>query len=270
MYIMSLNLAFYTYFYGSDKNDSFKIPTIPSLEYKCFYYTNNKKLLDLLQTTKWIPIYDNKPTTDDMIQSNMVGKYIKTCPHMFLELKDYDYLCYLDSKLEHVNEKFVEHYINKYFIEESGKNYALMLRNHTFIKPDVWKEYEVSMEQRRYRIQGETYKKYINIQLQHGLKSSTPYHCQCGFLIRNMKHPEINKIGETWLNHIQMCGIQDQISFFFVKQLFSDYILPFKEIPFVPPEFTSKPQYNRNINTNKNGILFQKYKYASSMKMITK
>jgi hypothetical protein len=85
-----------------------------------------------------------------------------------------------------------------------------------------------------------------------------------------MKHPEINKIGETWLNHIQMCGIQDQISFFFVKQLFSDYILPFKEIPFVPPEFTSKPQYNRNINTNTNGILFQKYKYASSMKMITK
>jgi len=54
MYIMSLHLAFYTYFYGSDKNDAFKIPTIPSLDYKCFYYTNNKKLLDLLPyTSMW-------------------------------------------------------------------------------------------------------------------------------------------------------------------------------------------------------------------------
>jgi hypothetical protein len=260
---MSLSLAFYTYFYGSDKNDAFKIPNIPSLTYKCFYYTNNVRLLYLLQKTNWIPIFDNKPTKDDLIESNMIGKFIKSCPHKFPHLKDYDYLCYLDSKLEDVNEKFVEEYIHKYFISENNEKYALMLRNHTFIKPYIWKEYEVSMEQKRYRLQSDSYIKYINSQILSGLKAETPYHCQCGFLIRNMKHPEINNIGETWLQHIQTCGIQDQISFFFVKQIFSDYILPFKEIPFI-----MKP-YNKTSLSSQNSIHSRKYK-SSIMKMTTK
>jgi hypothetical protein len=258
-----MNLAFYTYFYGSERNGAFKIPEIPSLTYKCFYYTNNISLLFLLKKTKWIPIYDNKPTKDDLIESNMLGKYIKTCPHMFPHLKDFDYLCYLDSKLEHVSEKFVEDYIRKYFFTNNNTQpkYALILRNHTFIKPSVWKEYEVSMEQHRYKIQSHAYKKYINAQVVLGLKTETPYHCQCGFLIRNMKHPEINNIGETWLQHIQMCGIQDQISFFFVKQLFSDYILPFKEIPFVP-----KMHDNFMLENSIFNVLSKKYK-SPSMKM---
>ena len=258
---MSLNLAFYTYFYGSDKNDAFKIPTIPSLTYKCFYYTNNVKLLFLLQKTKWIPVYDNKPTNDDLIEGNMIGKYIKTCPHMFPHLKDYDYLCYLDSKLEHVSEHFVEQYIHKYFVgdndnnNDNNKNYALILRNHTFLPPDIWKEYEVSMEQKRYRLQSEQYKKYINTQVKSGLQSVTPYHCQCGFIIRNMKHPEINNIGETWVKHIQNCGIQDQISFFFVKQLFSDYILPFKETPFTIKPYQIPLQSNIQTRNNKYNLM---------------
>lgn len=32
------NLSFYTYFYGSDNNPAFKIPELPSLKYKCYYY----------------------------------------------------------------------------------------------------------------------------------------------------------------------------------------------------------------------------------------
>jgi hypothetical protein len=48
-----------------------------------------------------------------------------------------------------------------------------------------------------------------------------------------MKHEKIKEINNTWYQHIQECGIQDQISFFFVKQLFNDYIYPFTEIPFV-------------------------------------
>lgn len=263
MYIMPINLAFYTYFYGSEKNNAFKIPNIPSsLTYKCFYYTNNIKLLSLLKKTKWIPIYDNRLSTDDLIQSNMIGKHIKTCPHLYNHLKEYDYLCYLDSKLEHVSEIFVEKYINTYFAHNS--TYALLLRNHTFIKPDIWEEYKVSMEQTRYKLQGDAYKKYINKQIESGLSAVTPHHCQCGFLIRNMKHPEINNIGETWLKHIGMCGIQDQISFFFVKQLFSDYILPFKEIPFIITPLDK--------SVLKNDIYMKKKRSSSnssSMKMLT-
>jgi hypothetical protein len=59
-----------------------------------------------------------------------------------------------------------------------------------------------------------------------------------------------------------MCGIQDQISFFFVKQLFSDFILPFKEIPFVPKMSESAVLENNTFN-----VISKKYK-SPSMKMI--
>jgi len=167
----------------------------------------------------------------------MAGKHIKTSPHEYKELKDYSYVCFLDSKLEKVNETFVENFIQKYFIEQ---NYALLLREHWYINSkalnrnvSVWDEFYESMYQKRYIIEREKYKKYINNQKVNGLSETTKRHCAGGFLIRNMKHPKINEINNTWFQHIQECGIQDQISFFFVKQLFDDCIHSFTEIPFV-------------------------------------
>ena len=225
-----MDLAFYTYFYGSDKNKAFKIPEIPSLKYKCYYYTNNKSIFEKLKNTRWIGIYHDIPTTDDLIESCMIGKHIKTSPHKYEELKNYTYLCFLDSKLGKVNEKFVENFITKYFIKQ---NYALLLREHWFVNNNVWDEYNRSMRQHRYRLESEKYRKYIQKQVQSGLRERTIHHCACGFLIRNMKHEKINEINDTWYQHIQECGIQDQISFFFVKQLFSrSFIYPFTESPF--------------------------------------
>lgn len=224
-----MNLAFYAYFYGSEENSAFKIPELPSLKYKCYYYTNNKTMLENLKATQWIVIFDDKPTTDDLIESNMVGKHIKTSPHKYDELKEYDYLCYLDSKLGKVNETLVEEFIQNYFIKQ---NYALLLRQHWYIQDNVWDEYNESMFHYRYRLQSEQIIQYINKQKEHGLSDITKYHCACGLLIRNMKHEKINQLNDTWYQHIQECGIQDQISFFFVKQLFEGYIYPFTEVPF--------------------------------------
>ena len=72
-------------------------------------------MFENLKDTNWIGVYDDKPTTDDVIQCNMIGKHIKVMPHEYPELKDYDYLCFLDSKLCKVSETFVENYIQKYF-----------------------------------------------------------------------------------------------------------------------------------------------------------
>ena len=79
----------------------------------------------------------------------------------------------------------------------------------------------------------QNYYSLIKNQVKNGLSEITEHHCACGFLIRNMKHTKTIEINNTWYQHIQECGIQDQISFFFVKQLFSDYILPFTENPFI-------------------------------------
>jgi len=223
-----LNLAFYTYFYGSNNNPAFKIPSVPSLKYKCFYYTNNITLIEQLNGTQWIGIVDNKPTCDDLIESCMIGKHVKTMPHEYTELKNYDYLCYIDSKLDKVNDIFVEDFIDKYFIKEK---YALLIRSHP-IQRTVWEEYIDSMHQERYMIHSDNYKKYIERQILCGLQEKVETHCACGFLIRNMKHQHMIAINTTWYEHINECGIQDQISFFFVKQLFKDDIYPFFESPF--------------------------------------
>ena len=156
------NLAFYTYFYGSNNNPAFRIPEIPSLKYKCYYFTNNSTMIENLKGTNWIGIYDENPTTDEIIESCMVGKYIKTMPNEYTDLKEYDYLCFLDSKLEKVNEEFVENFITTYFIEQ---NYALLLREHWFVNNNVWDEYNRSMRQHRYRLESEKYRKYIQKQV---------------------------------------------------------------------------------------------------------
>jgi len=230
-----MNIAFYTYFYGSDNNPSFRIPECPSTKYKCYYYTNNKNALRILENTSWIGIFHDRPTNDDLIESCMVGKYIKTQPYDFEELKNYDYLCYFDTKLPKVNESFIEEYIQKYFIEQ---DYALLIREHwghLHCGPlkSVIDEYNESMLQYRYQLESEKYKVYIKSQLDAGLSHSTPNHVAGGFLIRNMKHPIMKQIDTTWYEHIQKCGIQDQISLFFVKQYYMKYIHPFTQNPYI-------------------------------------
>jgi len=218
-----LNLIFYTCFYGSNDNPAYMINQAPSLKYKCYYYTNNMCIIEKLKETTWIGIYDNKSIYNDLIESCMVAKHIKTMPHEYSELKDCDYLCYIDSKME-IDDNYVEYHINKY---NNEGNFSLLLKKHYFIHSNnIWDEYNESMKQHRYILQNEKYKKYINKQINNGLSEITEYHYACGFLIRNMKHEKIIEINKTWYEHIQECGIQDQISFFFVKQLFNGHIYP--------------------------------------------
>ena len=226
----NIDLAFYTCFYGDNNNEAFAIPEIPSLKHNCFYYTNNKDMIERLKDTKWIAVYDDKPLSSDETKSCMEGKHVKTMPHLYKELKDYSYTCFLDSKLDKVNDKFVEELIQEYFID---KNYAILLRKHWFVN-DIKEEFEESMLQPRYVAQKDQYLKYLHKQTQKGYNYGVGLkeHCACGFLVRNMKHKKVKNINETWYKHIQECGIQDQISFNIVKQQFKNYWYPFTEIPF--------------------------------------
>lgn len=222
-----MNLAFYTCFYGDDSNVGFIIPKTPSLKYNCYYYTNNTNMFNDLKNTNWIGIYDNKPVTNDDLISARISKHIKVMPQTYTELKKYDYLCYLDSKIS-VDETIVEKQIEDYFINQ---NYALVLKRHGWIKDNVWNEYNEAMYQFRYRLESEKYINYIINQIRNGLSDKTNEHCLTGYLVRNMKHPKTIEMNTLWFDHIQDCGIECQISFFFVKQLFSEYILSFSENP---------------------------------------
>ena len=54
-------------------------------------------------------------------------------------------------------------------------------------------------------------------------------HFQCGFLLYNLKHPQCTAIQNIWMSHIQRCGIQDQISMYYVAQRFPNSIGEFKK-----------------------------------------
>ncbi len=223
-------LAFYTCFYGGSYNVANKIPPIPSTKYKCYYFTNNSKTLKKLENTKWIGVYDNKPLETCPIKSAMISKHVKICPHEYDELKNYSYLCFFDSKTGQVNDTFVEDYINKYFVKQ---NYALLTRTHPFILNSIWDELNEVLKNQSFAIYENQYTNYINNQLSNGLKDTVTQHCAAGFLIKNMKHDKMIELSNTWYSHVQECGNRDQLSFFFVKQLFDEYIHPFDESPIV-------------------------------------
>jgi len=160
----------------------------------------------------------------------MKAKELKVLPENFEELRNYSYTCFFDSKSKKISENFIEQKIVNYFI---NKNYGLLLRKHQFVSPSVWHELAESMLQERYRKYYFKYRDYILNKLKNGYKENLPIHSTCNLLLRNMKHNKIKDINNSWYNNIKQCGIQDQISFFFVKQDFDDYIFTFEDNVFL-------------------------------------
>ena len=225
-----INLAFYTCFYGSKENPAFSIPSLPSDQYDCYYFTNNKIIFEALQATDWIAVWDDVPTTDDLIEAPMVAARVRVKPSEYKELQPYDYLCFLDSKLDKVNELFVEGHIKEYFI---NRNYALCLREHWWMSGNVWEEAYYSIGQARYRKQWKVISDYIKSQIKAGWEQITDKHCATGLLIKNMRHKQTKDLEDVWWDHFQLGGTQGQITFFFVKQMFKEWIYIFRDNPFV-------------------------------------
>jgi hypothetical protein len=219
-------LAYYTVFVGSDFQckgtwPTGRIPPAPSEVYDCYYFTNNHNLFEKLKETKWIPVFLNRNHKDDTFDSNMIAKEPKACPNHFNELLDYEYLVFQDTKLE-IKESIILD-----FIKNSLKNTMLAVKTHERTNKDtsVYGELKDSLLQGRYLLQKEQYERYIQKQIESGLLADDKCLCACGFIIRNNKHPKINEFNELWYSNILECGIQDQLSFYFVKQHYKNFIL---------------------------------------------
>jgi len=225
------DLAFYTCFYGSNNNIAFKIPPLPSKKFDCYYFTNNTDMIDKIESSGWIYVYDTgAPVTTDAVASCMMGKELKVLPDKNEILNKYKYTCFFDSKVPKVSEGFIQDMIKKHFIDQ---NYALLLREHNWVEANIWAEFNESMAQERYRKDSEHYKSYINKKLKSGFSETVSKHATCYLLLRNMEHPQTSALNDSWYENIKECGIQDQISFFFVKQEFDEHIHVFNEKPFV-------------------------------------
>jgi hypothetical protein len=218
--IQNEEICFYTCFFGDNNNVSNKICNINNSTYNYYYFTNNPSLYYQLKNTNWIRVYINIPIYNDLTLDSFSSKELKARPNKFHELNNYNYLCYFDSKIK-VNEKRILEHIEqmKHF------NKIFLVSKHPFLsgKDGVFSEYDESMKQNRYYIEKDKYLNYINRQISSGLSKTPENHYTTNFIIRK-KCIETDDINNMWYEHIRECGIECQISFFFIQQIYNKFL----------------------------------------------
>jgi hypothetical protein len=153
----------------------------------------------------------------------METKEIRSCPHRFNVLNDYDYLCWFDTKLEVYENKIEELILDL----ENNENKIIVLSKHPYSdkQNSVWDEFSISMPIEKYNLQKEQYTKYINKQIKDGFSEKINIRFCGGWSLRK-KCKKTEEYNESWYSHIKECGIQDQISLLFVQQIYIDNIIP--------------------------------------------
>ena len=214
------------------------IPRKPS-KYDGYFITNNRWVYYRLKLTKWKPVFientlnrlfDN-PSEElietfknikriDKIAKNYfftkACKSLKLYPQKFIP-KTYDYIVWFDNKFDvNVNGTIQT-------IKNWNPNVSMMLHRHPFLN-NISEEFKESMLQKRYIVDKENYLNYIEKNISKDLSAEHYNHFQCGYLLYNMNHSDTIRIQKTWHEHIKKCGINDQISFNFVAQIFKDII----------------------------------------------
>lgn len=217
-----MKIAFYSCFFGADSNQRNKIPSCPKSN-DCFFYTNNPNTYSQLENTGWNAIFVDVPIKNNLTADAMDAKHLKACPYMYPELNNYDVTCYFDSALT-VNMDEVNQLVAKTF---TYSNYDMIIARHPFIgvtwPPSAKSEFNEAMLQPRYEAERDRYEKYMAEQIRSGLLEVDDIHYATGFIVRK-NNMEMRRLGEVWYRHILACGIECQISFFFVQQMFKGKI----------------------------------------------
>ena len=218
---MKYDLAFYTCYFGGDFNYSKLIPPIPSLQYDCYYFTNNHDIYRQLENTQWKRIFmDNIPIHNCHVKDNMSAKELRVCPHRFEILRDYTYLCWLDSKVQIHEHKVLELIPT---LENSDKIIALSKHDRSNEFSSVWDEFHLAMIYDKYRLEKDKNMAYITRQLENGFSEKIDVHF-CSTVTLKKKCDKMIEFDELWYSHIQECGIECQISLSFIQQKYIDYI----------------------------------------------
>ena len=139
-----MKLIFYTHYYDSSHVECIIPP--PSIKYKSYYYTNNLSMYNKLIDTSWNRVLDislNIPYIDPMIyelyklefglpfnqvlydkfilrwykRPKITTQYsILNNPQYYIDVSSADYLCIINYKTYTVDERYIENFILKYFI----------------------------------------------------------------------------------------------------------------------------------------------------------
>jgi len=199
------------------------VPPVPSQTDDCYFFTNNQEIYTALKSTRFIRIFmPYIRIENDPIYDAMNSKILRACPFHFKVLNNYKYLCWFDTKITVFEEK-VKNIVDS--LEKGPHIMAFTKHPYSNTFKSVWDEYNLAITYERYAKQKDMYKSYIEKKLKSGYSESIDIHYCTTFNIR--KNCKIVKdIGEKWLEDIDKCGIECQISFQFINQEYGQHILP--------------------------------------------
>jgi hypothetical protein len=213
-----INLAVYSTFCGSTKNKTFTPHPIESI-YPHFFISNNEDILSESSRSGYTPIYLALKVSNDPVLSAHQAKIPKAVPHLIKSIAEFEFLFYKDDKII-INATRMGEFV-KLLTENDS---AMAVRPHPFLKGNILYEFGEAMLQSRYKSQWAKNVTYITKELANGANLECQMYAT-GAILRNMRHADTNQINATWLQHINRCGIECQISFDIIAQKFKSITL---------------------------------------------
>ena len=237
-----------------------RVPLPPSSNQSIFF-SDNRDILQSASNLGWRTHKLHGKPVKSSYRSAMKAKIVKAVPHELYNFQqDYDYLVYFDSKID-INVDTVKSMICNHMMYDHA-DVALLTTRHRQQFHTVWEEFHESLKQMRYRMHGKRMKEYIlmretkqsndhyvhHVQQQQKEKEEKEekeeekeekekeeqerYVSETRFMIRALKHPKIEEITNEWMQEIELCGIECQISFFFIEQKWKKYIVQLNTIDY--------------------------------------
>lgn len=214
-----MNLAFYSTYCGTTKNQTFN-PQPVEAAYPYFFISNNEEVLRKSAEVGYKPIFLQMEVSDDPVLSSYQAKTAKVLPHFFEPLTKYDLLFYKDDKIS-INVRKIENSVRA--LIDSGS--STCIQAHPRLSGNLLYEFAAAMEHSKYRSQYVQIVAYITEELKNGANLACQMYAT-GAILRNMRHSDTIKINNMWWEHLNRCGIECQISFNVIAQKFNSIILP--------------------------------------------
>ena len=206
------NTAVYTTFCGPLSRFTFNRRR-PKAGHPHFFYSNNEAILEIVKDYGWHPVMLDFKISENLIESAHQAKVAKALPHILPELSEFRYLAYTDDKQDIPYEKLSE--FTHTLLEKRG---ALAARESPHISENVLFEFADTLNQSRYRPQAHQMAQYIKKQISQGCSLEMACLFMTGFVLRDMTHPDCDRINEAWYQDILECGIDCQMPFDFLAQ----------------------------------------------------
>tara|TARA_X000000950_G_C13913368_1_gene659877 strand:+ start:4449 stop:5267 length:819 start_codon:yes stop_codon:yes gene_type:complete len=227
-----IKLAYVSGYVGPIDNNLYATPRIPNKieNIDCYFITNVETVAHEAETNGWAVIIIAHPSDHSYHGCTRACKKLKIFPQSYVpsdKRDEYDFILWFDNKFDPIHSDI------KIVLNKWDKSKAMAMHYHPKLANEnglgsVYEEINLSMDQDRYKLEYDQYKNYVDGEISLKYSPENEKHYTCCFIIYYLKNTITYKIQETWWTHVQQCGIQDQISMFFVAQRFKNEIINFE------------------------------------------